>query len=276
MATCLSGLHQTAPVIILAPNMKSNWARGWILGCLVACLGATTASCSDGDDNPPPPTDLERGTMAATREDACGGETWKALDVEESLGIYLSVTPGGFKRGVDCTLAAQNCQEVDACAAFYLADADQLNEEVLLLPEYEMDYCEGNVAKYGATADDGSLHQQSYDCTLAGATCIVTEVAGKPYANCQAPPLQCKGPNLPYCDGTRAVVCETNSAGVLSPWVYDCADAFDSHCIDPGSRSIECEGPATGERDCEDGIDGDGDGKVDCDDSNCLHHPPCP
>ena len=100
MATCLSGLHQTAPVIILAPNMKSNWARGWILGCLVACLGATTAGCSSDDGGfPPPPTDLQRGTMAATREDACGVERWDALDVYESLGILLSVFPGGHKRG---------------------------------------------------------------------------------------------------------------------------------------------------------------------------------
>jgi len=250
---------------------------------------------------------LERGTMAATREDACGVERWDALDVYESLGILLSVFPGGHKRGVDCTLAAHNCQEVDTCMAFYLADADRRDEEVLLLPECgseRTDHCEGNVAKYCESPGDGTLHEASYDCTLAGATCVVTAASGEPYANCQAPQLQCKGPHLSYCDGTRAVVCETISDGVLSPWVYDCADAFGSHCIDHGNGNIECEGPVVGEQECDDGIDGDGDGKVDCmdddclsscsekvcddgidddfdgkvdcDDSNCSHIPPCP
>ena len=73
---------------------------------------------------------------------------------------------------------------------------------------------------------------------------------------------------MSYCDGTRAVVCE-ESDHVLSPWVYDCADAFGSHCIDHGNGSIECEGPVVGEQDCDDGSDGDGDGKVDCDDEDC-------
>ena len=211
--------------------------------------------------------------MAATREDACGVESWKPLDVGESLGILLSVFPGGHKRGVDCTLAAHSCQEVDTCMAFYLADADRRDEEVLLLPECgseRTDHCEGNVAKYCESAGDGTLHQASYDCTLAGATCIVTEAAGEPYANCQAPQLQCKDPHLSYCDGTRAVVCETISDGVLSPWVYDCADAWGSHCIDKGNGGIDCEGPVVGEKDCNDGIDGDGDGKIDCDDDDCY------
>jgi len=30
------------------------------------------------------------------------------------------------------------------------------------------------------------------------------------------------------------------------------------------------------EKVCDDGIDDDFDGKVDCDDSNCSHIPPCP
>ena len=44
--------------------------------------------------------------------------------------------------------------------------------------------------------------------------------------------------------------------------------AFGSHCVDHGNE-VECEGPATGEQDCYDGKDGDGDGKVDCDDEDC-------
>ena len=131
--------------------MKANLARGWILGCLVACLGATTAGCSSDDGGPPPPpTDLQRGTMAATREDACGEEPWGTLEVEESLGILLSVFPGGHKRGVDCTLAAHNCREVEACMALFLADDDQYDDELEQLPECgseRTDHCEGNVAK---------------------------------------------------------------------------------------------------------------------------------
>jgi hypothetical protein len=252
--------------------MKSNWARGWILGCLVACLAATTASCSDDDTPPPPPTDLQRGTMAATREDACGVESWKPLDVGESLGILLSVFPGGHKRGVDCILAAKTCQEADACMLLFIADNDKYEAELQQLPKCgseRTDHCEGNVAKPCVQDGSGPFYEASYDCTLAGATCIVTEAAGEPYANCQAPPLQCKGPHQSYCDGTRAVVCETISDGVLSPWVYDCADAWGSHCIDHGNGNIECEGPVVGEKDCNDGIDGDGDGKIDCEDDDC-------
>jgi len=75
---------------------------------------------------------------------------------------------------------------------------------------------------------------------------------------------------MPYCDGTRAVVCEKNGGTLspLSPWVYDCADAFGSHCFVHG-ENVSCEGPETGEEDCHDGKDGDGDGKVDCLDDDC-------
>ncbi|HET7543278.1 MAG TPA: hypothetical protein VFK05_25565 [Polyangiaceae bacterium] len=284
--------------------MKANWARGWTLGCLVACLGVTTAGCSDGGD-PPPPTDLERGTLASTREDACGVESWKPLDVGEHLGILLSVFPGGHKRGVDCTLAAHNCQEVEACMAYYLADNDQYEAELEQLPKCDGEgdeYCEGNVAKFCKSDDSKTWYRASYDCTLAGATCVEQpSESGKQWANCQAPRLKCEGDQMSYCDGTRAVVCEDIGSDILSPWVYDCADAFGSHCVDLGAE-VECEGPAVGEEQCDDGIDGDGDGKVDCmdrdcgcvekqcndaidddgdgkvdcDDSDCLHIAPCP
>jgi len=56
----------------------------------------------------------------------------------------------------------------------------------------------------------------------------------------------------------------------LSPWVFDCADASGSHCIDKDRQGeISCEGPMVGETKCDDGKDGDSDGKVDCDDEDC-------
>ena len=254
--------------------MKANLARGWILGCLVACLGATTASCGDDDDPPRPPTDLERGTMAATRDDACGVEAWFVEPFSvygSSLGVLLSVFPGSYKRAVDCNLAAHDCQEVEACAAFYLVDAERYED--LQLPECgseRTDHCEGNVARYCVSDDQQTWYQASYDCALAGATCVEGQAeSGEPYADCQAPRLKCEGPNMSYCDGTRAVVCEETGRGILSPWVYDCADAFGSHCVDQG-ESVTCEGPAVGEQQCDDGVDGDGDGKVDCDDDDCT------
>ena len=247
--------------------MKANMARGWMLGCLVAWLGAATASCN-GDT--PPLTDLERGTMAATREEICGVESWGPLDLYESLGILLSVFPGGHKRGVDCVLAADNCEQVKACSEFYLIDDEPYAD--LNLPECgseRTDHCEGTVAKYCVSDGGGPLYQASFDCALAGATCFVGQAQnGDPYANCQAPRLQCEGPNISYCDGTRAVVCEECSDGFLSPWVYDCADGFGSRCVEDGNYA-GCEGPATGEQLCDDGIDGDGDGKVECDDDDC-------
>jgi len=259
--------------------MKANLARGWILGCLVACLSATTASCSDGDDSPPPLTDLERGTIATTRENACDVEWWfvEPFSIYSSLGVSLSVFPGGFKRGIDCTLAAHNCQEVEACTALFVADNDVYEDEIEHLPECgseRTDHCEGNVAKYCVSDDQKIWHQASYDCTLAGATCIEGQrESGERWTDCQTPHLQCEGPNMSYCDGTSVVTCEESSRGFLNPWVYDCADAFGSHCSAPIDEThIGCEGPAVGEWDCHDGIDGDGDGKVDCDDEDCGGH----
>jgi hypothetical protein len=258
--------------------MKVDWARGLILGSLVACLGATTASCSDSDDGgaPPPPTDLERGTMAATRVDACDVEPWGALDVYESFGILLSVFPGGFKRGVDCILAAHNCEEVETCTAYFFVDEPKYEAELEQLPECSSElteHCEGNVVKYCVNDEQGTAHQASYDCALAGATCFEYQTdSGATGANCQAPRLQCEGPNSSYCDGTRAVVCEqtggTNSP--LSPWVFDCADAWGSHCAHEQGGDISCEGAVVGEKECHDGIDNDGDGKIDCDDRDCI------
>jgi len=257
--------------------MKANWERGGILGCLVACLSATTAGCSDGEDGggaPPPPTDMERGTTAATLQDTCGVAPWMddGLSVFSSLGVMLSAFPALQKRVVDCNLAAHDCKEVRACEV--LRVADYVPYEDLHLPECgseRTDHCEGNVVKY-CVADDGdyeTYYQASFDCALAGATCVEWQTdSGGPRADCQAPPLHCEGPKTAYCDGTRAVRCEEAGPSILSPWVYDCADAFGSHCIEYTS-DVECEGPATGEEDCDDGIDGDGDGKVDCDDDDC-------
>jgi hypothetical protein len=215
--------------------------------------------------------------MAVTREDACNVEPWVALDVHESLGILVSVFPGGYKRGVDCILAAHDCQEVDACTALYLADDDKYEAEIEQLPEcgsQRTDHCEGNMAKYCVTSDNGTLYQASYDCTLAGATCAVfSGSAGEPWATCQAPQLKCEGPGMSYCDGTRAVVCDyaDGERSPLSPWVYDCADAWGSQCVvENGQYNITCEGPVVGEKQCHDGIDNDGDGKVDCDDPDCI------
>jgi hypothetical protein len=187
-----------------------------------------------------------------------------------SLGVLLSVFPGGYKRVVDCTLAAHNCREIEPCMAYYLVD--QVRYEDLHLPECgsrPTDHCEGNVAKYCVSNDEKTFYQASYDCTLAGATCIEGQAqSGEPWADCQAPQLQCEGHETSYCDGTRAVACEDARPGVLSPWVFDCADAFGSRCGDRG-KVVTCEGPAVGEQLCDDGIDGDGDGKVDCDDDDC-------
>ena len=235
--------------------MKVNWARWWTLGCLVACLGATTASCSDSDDGgaaPPPPTDLERGTMAATREDACYVENWGALDVHESLGILLSVFPGSHKRGVDCILAAHDCQEVEACAAFFSIDDEPYAD--LNLPECGSDttsHCEGNVVKYCVSDDSKTWYQASYDCALAGATCVEFDTdPGERSANCQAPQLRCEAPRTSYCDGTRAVICDATGSGLgpLSPWVFDCADAWGSHCVLDATSDAKCEGPVVDEQ----------------------------
>ncbi|HKO50849.1 MAG TPA: hypothetical protein VJV79_24185 [Polyangiaceae bacterium] len=192
--------------------------------------------------------------MAATREDACGVEGWMftGLSVHDSLGIMLSIFPGGYKRAIDCDLAAHNCQEVEACSAFYFADHDQHMDELKQLPECDSERterCEGNVVQYCETADDKTFYQASYDCTLAGATCVEWQAeSGASRADCQAPPLQCQGPEMPYCDGsTRAVNCQEEPVG-LSPSVFDCADAFGSHCIVRG-ENVVCEGPETGEQD---------------------------
>lgn len=77
---------------------------------------------------------------------------------------------------------------------------------------------------------------------------------------------------MSYCDGTRAVVCEYADGpnSPLSPWVYDCADAWGSHCAREQGEDISCEGAVVGEKDCDDGIDNDGDGKIDCDDKDCI------
>ena len=71
-----------------------------------------------------------------------------------------------------------------------------------------------------------------------------------------------------YCDGTRAVVCG-ETGDTLSAWVHDCADAWGSHCVNDTQGDAICEGPVVGEKECDDGKDGDGDGKVDCDDEDC-------
>lgn len=55
------------------------------------------------------------------------------------------------------------------------------------------------------------------------------------------------------------------------PWIFDCADAFDSKCVPHHNvTGVGCEGPVVGERQCSDGVDDDDDGDVDCADDDCV------
>lgn len=168
---------------------------------------------------------------------------------------------------------AENCEDVDRCSRLFNAD-DQLE----LRPECgsePTDHCEGNIAKYCITDDDVTWYEFSYDCTMAGATCIEgVDANGVPWSDCQAPLEPCDGHETSYCDGTRAVVCDETflggqRSGRRSPWIFDCADAFDSTCVAIGAR-VACEGPAVGEAQCDDGLDNDEDGEADCADSECT------
>lgn len=144
-----------------------------------------SAGCGDGNDRTSVPLDdVERGTIASTRWEACGVEGWGPLTVSESLwrdGLVRSVQRRGR-----LVLAAENCEEVDRCSRLFHAD-DQLE----LRPECgsePTDQCEGNVAKYCSTDDDFTWYEFSYDCAMAGATCIEgVDANGVRWSDCQAP-----------------------------------------------------------------------------------------
>lgn len=240
---------------------------GWLIAGL---CGALSAGCNDEEDARPaaPLTDFERGNLAELRFSACGAEPWSHLSTDESLGILVNVFPELYSKGADCVVAATSCEEVLACRKYFLGD-----QNIEKFPEcgsQRTDHCEGNVAKYCLTDDDRTWYEASYDCELAGATCIegVIEHLDIPFSNCVLPEDLCDGQLVSYCHGSVAVLCQMNYDGFVGAGVFDCADAFGATCVEVGNR-VECEGPGLLEVQCDDGKDNDADGQTDCDDIDC-------
>lgn len=257
--------------------MREEFSRVLCWGWLVVGLsGALSVGCDDGedgggdgDDKPAELTDFDRGRIAETRWDACGVEPWSTLSVNESLGILATTEPFVFGPGIDCLVAATSCDEVDACNKYFLLD-----DHLVGLPECDSERterCDGNVVRYCLTDDDVTWYEKSYDCALAGATCGEGLEAGAIYnwADCLAPEDLCDGKPTSYCDGSIAVVCYRHNTERVTGAAFDCADAFGSTCAERPNGDVQCEGPAVGEVQCDDGKDNDGDGHADCDDSDC-------
>ena len=215
-------------------------ALGWGAVCL---LGLLSVGCGDDEHvSDAPPTDFERGTIAAARWDACHVEPMSPLSMFGHVGILVTTVPSIYSDEVDCVNAAANCDEVDACAPRIVPD-----DEIDQLPpcgSVRTDHCEGNVAKQ-CEEDAGAFYEVSYDCSLAQATCVEgVRREGGPYADCKASEQPCAGHATSYCDGTRAVICDEAWTDVLSPAVYDCADAWGWPCVwDEVDQRPECEEP---------------------------------
>ena len=218
-------------------------ALSW--GSLAVCmLGLMSAGCSDDDHPIAPPTDFERGTKAGARFDACRSEPVSPLSMFGHFGPLVTIVPNIYSGFVDCANAAANCDELDDCDRWFLRD-DGIDQHPPC-GSVPTDHCEGNVAKQcDKDGSDGTFYEVSYDCSLAHATCVEgVRREGGPYADCKASEEPCAGHASSYCDGTRAVVCDDYWTDVLSPAVYDCADAWGSTCVLGGQHGVECEEPA--------------------------------
>ncbi|HET7543406.1 MAG TPA: hypothetical protein VFK05_26210 [Polyangiaceae bacterium] len=239
---------------------------GW--GSLAVCLlGLLSVGCADDDEHPAsePSADFKRGTKAGARYDACGIEPMSPLSMFGHFGPLVTIVPNIYSGVADCANAAANCDEVDKCDIWF--HRDDLIDQNPPCGDVPTDHCEGNVAKQcEKDGSDGTFYEVSYDCSLAQATCVEgVRREGGPYADCKASEAPCAGHATSYCDGTRAVICDDYWTGVLSPAVYDCADAWGSGCFwDEGDKAPKC-----GEVQCDDGKDNDEDGKTDCDDYDC-------
>jgi hypothetical protein len=244
---------------------------GWVM---VGLCGALSAGCDDSDDKvdktPAEPTDFELGTIAETRWDACHEEPWAPLSVSLSLSILKTMLPKNWSNSIDCMVKAKDCDQLHVC--LHLIDIDLGKEGYPRCDSSAGGRCDGNVAVNCETSNEADYYELSYDCTLAGATCIEIDDDKGQHADCQAPLDPCEGHGTDnYCDGTRAVLCEETRDGHRSPAIFDCAEAWGSTCgkYNSTSTNVECEGPALGEVSCDDGKDNDGDGSADCDDSDC-------
>jgi hypothetical protein len=251
--------------------MKSG-INGVTVACwLVACLGgALSAGCNDDDDAPATPelTDFERGTIADTRWEACGVESWQGVSIGDSLAIQVTTFPETYSAGVDCVVVAKDCKGVIACNKQFLRDRE-LESRPQCEPNESSYRCDGDVITYCTTDNDETWHEVTYDCALAGASCKeFDDEGGMRLANCFLPESLCDGKSESYCDGGMAVVCGRDHGDFITSGRYDCADAFGSVCTEGYNHSVTCQGPALAEN-CFDGADNDGDGDTDCDDSDC-------
>jgi len=222
-------------------NKRIGKALSW--GSLAVCLlGLMSAGCSDDDHPIAPPTDFERGTKASARWDLCNVEPFAPLSMFGHIGILVTTVPSVYDKEVDCVLAAANCDEVHDCAPRIVPDDDI--DKLPPCGSVPTDHCEGNVAKQcQEDGPDHALYEVSYDCSLAHATCVEgTRKDGNPYADCKGSEAPCAGHTASYCDGSRAIICGEEWDGVLSPAVFDCADAWGASCVpNEGHHTVECE-----------------------------------
>lgn len=232
---------------------------------VVVCCLSTMCGCSESpgsSDNT-----LVRAERTELRVNACRGEAITASTLADGFATYAVFYADELGPYVDCVESAASCEEVLGCPL----PNPPATADLPTCDGYADSRCDGNTAVLCHTDDDITFREESYDCSLLGATCQQGQGEDGPWAECVVASRLCDVEGA-RCDGARGVICDVDPAsGVTHAREIDCGDVFDSTCAVNRGR-VYCEGPAVGEVQCFDGEDNDADGQSDCDDTDCQGH----
>ncbi|MEZ4435964.1 MAG: MopE-related protein [bacterium] len=235
-------------------------------------------SAPDPDDGIPPPdrgVEADQGVTPADRgvepdEGGCGEERCNGQD-DDCDGRFDEDFP---TLGQPCSVGQGACR-ADAAIVCTLDGRGVTCDAVLEAPEDER--CNGTDDDCDGRVDEGT----------AGGACVTGDpgVCGPGALSCVRGGLVCvaeQGPSREVCDGVDDD-CDgaTDEEGAcFEPVEVSCQDGIDNDedgfvdCRDFDCDDLpECADEV--EQNCRDGIDNDGDGFVDCEDFNCDDDPAC-
>ncbi len=259
--TCANQFHPTLsiPDIVSFRDSRTCLEGGTVCQVNTDCDDSnicTTDTCDAGTCSNTP--------VICDEPDAC---TTASCDPSDGSCTYVAIhCDDGNECTTDGCNPASGCVNVpvEPCCGDGVCDGGE-----------DCDSCaEDCISGGGASGCGNGVCEPGEDCLSCSADCRGKQ-NGKPSRRyCCGGEIGGGGENPVYCGDPR---CNASGFQCGSAEVFCCGDGFCDGAEDPCNCGTDCPGAAPDETgQCNDGLDNDCDGAVDCNDSDCIGNPACP